>query len=51
MLNIYGERGLFELIPLAKLHRWQIYDSGLNNFIDLNNPEINGHIRFKEYLK
>lgn len=39
MLLLYGEKELYELIELAKKHNWQIYDSGLNVIIDLENPE------------
>ncbi|WP_225037353.1 hypothetical protein [Winogradskyella sp. SM1960] len=51
MLNLYGENGLFELIGLAKKYRWQIYDTSLNNFINLENPENNGFENHKSYLK
>ena len=44
MLNLYGENGLFEMIELAKIFDWQIYDTSLNEFIDLENPENNGFV-------
>jgi hypothetical protein len=48
MLSLYGENGLYELIELAKKHNWQIYDSGIDGMIDLENPEKNG---FKNHIK
>ena len=50
MLGLYGENGLFELIELAKNNNWQIYDTSLNDFIDLDNPENNGFENFNQYL-
>lgn len=46
ILQLYGKNGLYELIELAKNHNWQIYDSGIDGIIDLQNPERNG---FKNY--
>jgi hypothetical protein len=50
LFNLYGERGLYELISLAKLRNWQIFDSGIGCMIDLENPENNGYLNFKNYL-
>lgn len=51
MVNLYGEKGLFELIQLAKKHDLQIYDSGLDDFLDLEHPENNGYKNFFGYVK
>lgn len=51
MLNLYGENGLYELIELAKKHNWQIYDSGLGEMIDLENPEKNGFENHRKYVE
>ena len=51
MLNLYGESGLFELIELAKKHQWQVYDTSLNEFIDLENPKNNGFENHKKYVE
>ena len=51
MLSLCGENGLYELIELAKKHNWQIYDSGLDEMIDLENPEKNGFKNHKEYIQ
>ena len=42
MLSLYGENGLYELVVLARKHNWQIFDTGLGQMIDLQNPSING---------
>jgi len=51
MLSLYGENGLFELIELAKKHNWQIYDSGIDGMIDLENPEKNGFDNHRKYVE
>jgi len=51
MLNLYGENGLFELIELAKEYEWQVYDTSLNEFIDLENPKNNGFENHKKYVE
>jgi len=51
MLSLYGENGLYELIALAKKHNWQIYDSGIGEMIDLDNPEKNGFENHKKYVE
>ena len=51
MLNLYGENGLFELIELAKKYKWQVYDTNLNEFIDLENPKNNGFENHKKYVE
>ncbi len=51
MLSLYGEYGLFELVILARKYHWQIFDTGLGQMIDLENPSINGYENFQRYLK
>ena len=50
MLSLYGENGLFELIKIAKVENWQIYDSGIDKIINLEKPEENGYGNFQKYL-
>ncbi len=50
MLSLQGENGLYELIELAKKHNWQIYDSGMDEMIDLDNPEKNGYKNHRKYV-
>ena len=51
MLQLYGENGLYELIELAKKHSWQIYDSGIDGMIDLENPAKNGFENHRKYVE
>tara|TARA_R110000737_G_scaffold284462_1_gene290962 strand:+ start:73 stop:453 length:381 start_codon:yes stop_codon:yes gene_type:complete len=51
MLSLYGENGIYALIELAKKHNWQIYDSGIDEMIDLENPEKNGFKNHREYIQ
>jgi len=51
MLSLYGESGLFEIALLARQNGWQIYDTGLGEMIDLDNPSNNGYDNFNNYVK
>ena len=51
MLSLYGENGLYELIELAKKQNWQIYDSGIGEMIDLENPKKNGFKNHRKYVE
>ena len=51
MLSLYGESGLLELIELAKKYNWQIYDSGIDGMIDMENPKKNGFKNPKKYVE
>ena len=51
MLSLNGENGIYALIELAKKHNWQIYDSGIDEMIDLENPEKNGFKNLREYIQ
>ncbi len=51
MFSLYGENGLYELVLLAKKQNWQIFDTGLGQMIDLENPSNNGFENFQNYLK
>lgn len=51
MLSLYGENGLFELVVLARKHKWQIFDTRLGQMVDLENPSNNGYENFQNYLK
>lgn len=50
MISLYGENALFELIELSKKRGWQIFDCGLGDMIDLENPEKNGFENHKKYV-
>ena len=49
-LNLFGENGLFEIIKIAKIKNWQIYDSGLDEMLNLENPTENGYTNFQTYV-
>lgn len=51
LLSLHGENGLFELIELAKLHGWQIFDTGLGSMIDIENPVKNGYENHQKYVE
>lgn len=51
MLSLHGEKGLYELVVLARKNNWQIFDTGLGQMIDLINPARNGFENFQSYLQ
>lgn len=51
VFSIYGEEGLFELMSVAKLYDWQIFDMGNGEMLDLEHPEKNGYSNFRSYLQ
>jgi hypothetical protein len=50
LLNLYGENGIYAMIDFAKSHNYQIYDTGLDDMLDLANPGNNGYKDFQKYL-
>ena len=51
MFSLYGQTALFELIRVAKIHGWQIFDTGNGEMLDLEHPEKNGYANFQSYLQ
>ncbi|AWX46188.1 hypothetical protein HME9304_03220 [Flagellimonas maritima] len=51
MLSLYGENAIYALIELSKKHNWQIYDSGIDGMVDLENPEKNGFDNHRKYVE
>ncbi|GFZ87533.1 hypothetical protein GCM10011531_18750 [Aquaticitalea lipolytica] len=51
MLSLYGENAIYALIELSKKYNWQIYDSGINVMVDLENPENNGFDNHRKYVE
>ncbi len=51
MLSLFGENGIYALIELSKKYNWQIYDSGIDGMVDLENPEKNGFDNHRKYLE
>jgi hypothetical protein len=49
MISLYGENALFNIILIAKKENWQVYDSGLDNMINLDDPFVNGYKNFISY--
>jgi hypothetical protein len=50
LLSLYGESAIYPLIDLAIKNNWQIFDTGLGDMIDLENPSKNGYQNFQAYL-
>lgn len=50
IFNLYGQNGIYAMIDFAKEHSCQIYDTGLDDMLDLENPAKNGYKDFQQYL-
>jgi len=50
LLSLYGESAIYPLIDLAIKNNWQIFETGLGDMIDLENPSKNGYQNFQAYL-
>lgn len=50
-VSLYGENALFEIAKLAKIQNWQIFDTSLNEILNLENLSQNGFANFQSYLK
>lgn len=50
MIELYSEEALYNIIELAKLHNWQVFDTSLNEMLDLENPAKNGYTNHKKYV-
>ena len=50
LINLYGENAIYPLINLSIKHNWQIFDTGLGQMLDLNDPSKNGYQNFQSYL-
>lgn len=51
ILILYGEQRLFEIVILARQEGWQVFDTGLGEMLNLNNPTINGYDNFNKHLE
>ena len=51
VIHLYGENSLYEIVVLAKKNNWQIFDTGMGQMINLDNPAINGYVSFQKYLE
>lgn len=51
VFSLYGEAALFELIRMAKIYNWQIFDMGSGEMLNLEHPEKNGYSDFQSYLQ
>ena len=49
MLQVSGEKALFEIVDVAMKNGWLLYDTGNGEMIDLEFPERNGYENFKSY--
>jgi hypothetical protein len=51
LFHLYGENAIYELIEFCKANNWQVFDTGLDQMLDLDKPENNGYKNHQNYLK
>lgn len=49
-IDIYGASGIYDFIKLAKINSWQIFDTGLEVFIDYDYIEKHNYTEYREYV-
>jgi|KBSSwiStaDraftv2_1062776.scaffolds.fasta_scaffold249416_2 hypothetical protein len=45
-----SEASIFPVITLCKKYGWQLFDTSLEQMIDLDNPEKNGYAKYRSYV-
>ncbi len=51
VFNLYGENAIYEIIELCKKNNWQLFDTGLDQMVDLDNPKTNGYKNHQAYVR
>jgi hypothetical protein len=51
IFHLYGENAIYDIVRLCRRMNWQAYDTGLDQMLDLENPERNGYQNFQNYLR
>jgi len=51
MVNLYGENSIYAIVDVAKTNGWQVFDTGLGEMLDLDDPSKNGYMNFQHYLR
>lgn len=51
MVSLYGENAIYAIAHLAKTNGWQVFDTGLGEMLDIDDPAKNGYDDFQDYLK
>lgn len=51
VFHLYGENAIYEIVELCKKNNWQLFDTGLEQMVDLDNPKNNGYKNHQEYVR
>lgn len=51
MVNLYGENAIYAIVDLAKTIGFQVFDTGLGEMLDLDDPSKNGYENFQRYVQ
>ena len=51
MVNLYGENAIYAIVDLAKTIGFQVFDTGLGEMLDLDDPSKNGYENFQRYMR
>lgn len=51
VFHLYGENAIYEIVELCKKYKWQLFDTGLEQMVDLDNPKNNGYKKHQAYIR
>jgi len=51
VFHLYGENAIYAVIELCRKMNWQLFDTGLEQMLDLDNPETNGYKNHQAYVR
>ena len=51
IFHLYGENAIYEIVELCKKNNWQLFDTGLGQMVDLDNPANNGYKNHQAYVR
>lgn len=51
VFHLYGENAIYEVVELCKKNNWQLFDTGLEQMVNLDNPANNGYKNHQAYVR
>lgn len=51
IFHLYGENAIYDIIELCKKNNWQVFDTGLDQMLDLVDPKKNGYENHQNYVR
>ena len=51
MFHLCGENAIYDIIELCKKNKWQAYDTGIAQMVDVDYPIKNGYENHQNYVR